>query len=107
MCGPLTRGCAGGKRRSAYYSDLWAIKYLSKFKWDHLTEEIAYQARVREQKQAAEISAAKKERDFYLARVDQSKALDAMEARKAAVRARPLGCLGPVLLHAWGLGFGV
>jgi ESF2/ABP1 family protein len=30
----------GGKRRSAYHYDLWCIKYLNKFKWDHLTEEI-------------------------------------------------------------------
>ena len=30
----------GGKRRSAYHYDLWCLKYLSKFKWDHLTEEI-------------------------------------------------------------------
>jgi hypothetical protein len=27
----------GGKRRSAYFYDLWCIKYLPKFKWDHLT----------------------------------------------------------------------
>lgn len=36
----------GGKRRSAYYDDLWNIKYLKHFKWDHLTEEIAYQKAV-------------------------------------------------------------
>ena len=30
----------GGKRRSAYHYDLWSMKYLPKFKWDHLTEEI-------------------------------------------------------------------
>jgi ESF2/ABP1 family protein len=27
----------GGRRRSAYYYDLWCMKYLPKFKWDHLT----------------------------------------------------------------------
>ena len=27
----------GGKRRSAYFYDLWCFKYLPKFKWDHLT----------------------------------------------------------------------
>ena len=37
----------GGKRRSAYYDDLWCIKYLPRFKWDDLTEEIAYQKAVR------------------------------------------------------------
>ena len=31
---------AGGPRRSAFYYDLWNIKYLSKFKWEHLTEEL-------------------------------------------------------------------
>ena len=30
----------GGPRRSAYHYDLWTLKYLPKFKWDHLTEEI-------------------------------------------------------------------
>lgn len=33
----------GGRRRSAYHFDLWCMKYLPKFKWDHLTEEIAYE----------------------------------------------------------------
>eukprot|EP00271_Cylindrocystis_brebissonii_P004892 TRINITY_DN16813_c0_g1_i1.p1 TRINITY_DN16813_c0_g1~~TRINITY_DN16813_c0_g1_i1.p1 ORF type:complete len:421 (-),score=100.46 TRINITY_DN16813_c0_g1_i1:472-1734(-) len=72
----------GGKRRSAYHFDLWNITYLSKFKWDNLTEEIAYRNAVREQKLAAEISAATKERDFYLSRVDQSRAIAAMTERK-------------------------
>ena len=30
----------GGKNRSRYKEDLWNLKYLPKFKWDHLTEEI-------------------------------------------------------------------
>ncbi|KAL5572826.1 hypothetical protein UlMin_022423 [Ulmus minor] len=71
----------GGKKRSAFYYDLWNIKYLSKFKWDDLTEEIAAKNATREQKLALEISAAKKERDFYLARVDQSRALSSIEDR--------------------------
>ncbi|XP_024543167.1 pre-rRNA-processing protein ESF2 [Selaginella moellendorffii] len=72
----------GGKRRSAYYYDLWNIKYLRKFKWNHLTEEIAYRKAVHDQKLAAEISAAKRERDFYLARVDQSKTIKAIQEKK-------------------------
>ncbi|PSC70758.1 Pre-rRNA-processing esf2 [Micractinium conductrix] len=72
----------GGKRRSAYYYDLWCLKYLPKFKWDHLTEEINYQKAVREQRLAAEISAAKRERDFYLSRVDKAKGITAMVERK-------------------------
>jgi ESF2/ABP1 family protein len=30
----------GGPRRSSYHYDLWNLKYLHKFKWDNLTEEI-------------------------------------------------------------------
>ncbi|CAK0764182.1 hypothetical protein CVIRNUC_003132 [Coccomyxa viridis] len=72
----------GGKRRSAYHYDLWCLKYLSKFKWDHLTEEIAYQKAVRDQKLATEISAAKRERDFYMSSVAKAKATAAQKERK-------------------------
>ncbi|KAK0588713.1 hypothetical protein LWI29_004511 [Acer saccharum] len=71
----------GGRKRSSFYYDLWNIKYLSKFKWDDLTEEIAYKNAIREQKLTLEISAAKRERDFYLAKVDQSRALSSIEER--------------------------
>lgn len=71
----------GGKKRSMFYYDLWNIKYLSKFKWDDLTEEIAYKNAIREQKLALEISAAKRESSFYLSKVDQSRALSSIEER--------------------------
>ena len=101
--------CLGGKKKSSFYYDLWNIKYLSKFKWDDLTEEIgiisywiacialvlvcieceiklsyflaAYKKAAREQKLALEISAAKRERDFYLAKVDQARAFSSIEER--------------------------
>ncbi|XP_065877624.1 pre-rRNA-processing protein ESF2-like [Euphorbia lathyris] len=66
----------GGRKRSQFYYDIWNIKYLSKFKWDNLTEEIAYKSAVREQKLALEISAAKRERDFYLTKVEKSRAYE-------------------------------
>ncbi|KAF9603071.1 hypothetical protein IFM89_033796 [Coptis chinensis] len=71
----------GGRKRSSFYYDLWNIKYLSKFKWDDLTGEIAYKNAVREQKLALEHSAAKRERDFYLSKVDQSRALTSIDER--------------------------
>lgn len=33
-----------------YHDDIWNLKYLKGFKWDYLTEKIAYERRVREQK---------------------------------------------------------
>lgn len=45
----------------------------------------AYQKAIREQRLAAEISAAKRERDFYLSRVDKAKGVAAQQERKRKV----------------------
>ena len=84
-CAEMLNGTQiGGKRRSAHYSDLWMLKYLPKFKWDNLLEEIEYQKAIREQKMQLELAVAKKERDFYLAKVEQSKQIEAMVRRREA-----------------------
>lgn len=72
----------GGKRRSAYHYDLWCLKYLQKFQWESLTEEIVYQRALHDQKLAAEISTAKRDRDFYMSRVDKAKGVAAIKERK-------------------------
>ncbi|WOK96010.1 hypothetical protein Cni_G04717 [Canna indica] len=72
----------GGKRRSAFFYDIWNIKYLSKFKWDDLIGELAIKKREREEKLKLEISAAKRERDFYMSKVEQSRALKHMKERR-------------------------
>ena len=43
---------------------------------------MAYQARMKRDKMVAELTAAKKESNFYLRKVEQAKAIDAMESRK-------------------------
>ncbi len=53
--------------------------------WLLCAEEINYQKAVRDQKLGAEISAAKRERDFYLSRVDKAKGVAAMLERKRKV----------------------
>ena len=72
--------------RSFYAHDLWNIKYLHKFKWSHLTEKIAYEARVLRDKMQAELTQAKKESSFYLRKVDQAKAIESMEERNQKKR---------------------
>ncbi|KAG0479864.1 hypothetical protein HPP92_010722 [Vanilla planifolia] len=71
----------GGRRRSSFYYDIWNIKYLSKFKWDDLTSDIANKSHIREQRLAMEVSAAKRERDFYMLKVDRSHAQNSIKER--------------------------
>lgn len=56
----LNNTMIGGKKRNYYHDDIWNIKYLKKFKWDHLTEKVAYERRVREQKLRLETMQAKR-----------------------------------------------
>ncbi|XP_026450481.1 pre-rRNA-processing protein ESF2-like [Papaver somniferum] len=71
----------GGRKKSSFFYDIWNIKYLSKFKWEDLTEEIAYKHALQTQKAAMVISAAKKERNFYVDKVEKAKGLKAIEER--------------------------
>ncbi|OWZ10533.1 Pre-rRNA-processing protein ESF2 [Phytophthora megakarya] len=73
----------GGRKRNYYHDDMWNLKHLKGFKWDHLTEKFAYENRIRDQKLRMEIAQDKKVNEAYLERVDQSKPFENMEARKA------------------------
>lgn len=41
----LNGNTVGGKKRNYHHDDIWNIKYLSKFKWTHITEKIGIHAR--------------------------------------------------------------
>jgi ESF2/ABP1 family protein len=70
--------------RGFFAHDIWSMKYLSKFKWHHLTEKLAYERRVREKKMQAEMAQATRENNFYLSRVDQARSIQKMRQRRAA-----------------------
>jgi len=72
----------GGGARSFYAHDLWNIKYLHKFKWTHLTDKIATEARLRQDKMRSELSQAKKETNFYKQKVGQARGIAAMSERR-------------------------
>ncbi|KAJ8322231.1 hypothetical protein KUTeg_000702 [Tegillarca granosa] len=40
----------GGKKKSRWHDELWNIKYLSRFKWGHLNERLAYEKAVHQQR---------------------------------------------------------
>ena len=62
--------------------DLWSLKYLRKFKWDYLTEKVAYERRVREQKLRLETMQAKREANYYKQQLEASQKLDYIESRR-------------------------
>lgn len=72
----------GGSKRNYYYDDLWNIKYLKDFKWHNLTEKIAYDKAVKEQKLRTHITQAKKENNLYLSRIESSKVAEKIAERK-------------------------
>ena len=69
-------------KRSSHYGDLWNLKYLPKFKWSHLTEKVAYERRVQEQKLRVEMMQARRENASYVELVETGKKLDKIEERK-------------------------
>ena len=76
----------GGKKRSFYYDDLWNLKYLPRFKWHHLTEQIAYERAVKEQRLRAEMSQARKTNKEYIKNVERAKMVEGIEDRKQKQR---------------------
>lgn len=58
------------------------MQYLKGFKWSHLTEKVAYERRVREQKLRVEMMEVRRENASYIAQVEAGKKLDYIEERR-------------------------
>ncbi|KAF8459552.1 hypothetical protein BGX38DRAFT_1149528 [Terfezia claveryi] len=73
----------GGKKGSYYHDDVWNIKYLPKFKWHHLTAQIAHENAARQSRLRAEIAQAHRENKAFTRNVERAKMIDNMqESRK-------------------------
>ncbi|KAF7646602.1 hypothetical protein LDENG_00184900 [Lucifuga dentata] len=72
----------GTRKRQRFFYDLWCIKYLHRFQWTHLSERLAYEQMVLQQRLRTEVSQAKRETNFYLNNVDKSLHLDKQRKRK-------------------------
>jgi len=76
----------GGKKGSFYRDDVWNIKYLTGFKWNNLTEQIAAENAERASRMRAEISKTTKENKEFVQNVERAKMLEGMESKKVAKR---------------------
>lgn len=62
-----------GRKGDPHYDDLWSLKFLKHFKWEHLTEKMAYEASVREQRVRAQVAAGRRESAAFLENVEKAK----------------------------------
>jgi ESF2/ABP1 family protein len=87
-------------KRDVHYGDLWNLKYLRKFSWSHLTEKVAYERRVREQKLRLETLQARKETASYKQLVEAGQKIDYIQQRKERkLKTRQQQQLGKAILE--------
>lgn len=78
----LNSNIIGGKKGNYYHDDILNIKYLHKFKWNNLTEQIAYEKQVRQAKLRAEIAQATRENKAFIKNVERAKMIDGIQAKR-------------------------
>lgn len=78
----LNSALMGGKKSSRFHDEIWAIKYLPKFKWSHLSEKKTYENAVREQRMRTEAAQAKRENNMYVRQVEKAQLVEQIRAKK-------------------------
>ncbi|KAG8963968.1 RNA-binding ATPase activator esf2 [Tulasnella sp. 419] len=74
----------GGKKGSRWRDDIWTMKYLPRFKWNMLTEQIANETATRAAQLRLELSQSKHEQKQYLKQVELARVLDKRAKKKEA-----------------------
>lgn len=72
----------GGKKGSFYYDDILNVKYLKRFKWTDLTEQIALEQQERHEKMKAEIAQATRENKVFIENVEKKALIDKIEQKR-------------------------
>ena len=63
----------GGSKKCPYKDELWNLKYLHKFKWNDLMENVTMEKKIQEKKLKIEIAQSKRENDFIIMNYEKSK----------------------------------
>lgn len=72
----------GKKRHNNYHDDTWCLKYLSGFKWHHLTEKLAYDQKMRQIRLKSDMRRADKEIQFYQDKSELAGKIKKIEERR-------------------------
>ncbi len=72
----------GGKKSSYYHDDILNIRYLHKYKWHNLVEDIAVEKRKFQEQMMTEIEQAKKDNNTFIENVERSKAIAGMQEKR-------------------------
>jgi ESF2/ABP1 family protein len=90
MCAIALNGTlmGGKKRHNLHRDDTWNMRYLSKFAWSNLTEKLAYDQKMRENRLKQVKSKTSKEISFFQEKQDLARKLGKIEERKVADIAR-------------------
>jgi len=85
VAGMLNAQPVGGKKGTRWREDVWTLKYLPKFKWRMLTEQVAHEAAMHTARLRLELSQSRSEQREYLKNVDLARVLDKREERSQAM----------------------
>lgn len=72
----------GGKKGTRFREDVWTMKYLPRFKWYMLTEQIAHEHAAHAAKLRMELSQSKREQKHYLRQVEIGKSMEKRQEKK-------------------------
>ncbi|RYO98922.1 hypothetical protein DL764_006955 [Monosporascus ibericus] len=78
----------GGPKGSYYRDDIWSLRYLKGFKWNHLTQQIAAEAAERTCRMMAEISKSTRENKEFVRNIEKGKMLDGIQSKSAAKKSK-------------------
>ena len=77
----------GGKKRHNFYrEDMWNIKYLSKFTWEHLQTKIEFDSHLAEQQIRNEITTERKAGRFFAKQVEKSREIECIKKKRKIIK---------------------
>ncbi|KAL8279605.1 hypothetical protein RQP46_007918 [Phenoliferia psychrophenolica] len=77
----LNANTIGGKKGSRWRDDVWTMKYLPKFRWDMLSEQVALERATQTSLLRFHLQSSKTEQESYLEAVEKARVKDAIVAK--------------------------